>query len=152
MDIIFFGTFDCKADAKGRVMLPVALRNQMSPVLKDGFFVKKSYYNDCLELYPAKEWYRVMQELDQKSRFDEDHLDFIRIYTDGLRQVELDATGRLLIPKSITGLVGITKEVKIAPMGKYMEIWDLKKYNDRVSATKEKKKTLAQKVMLDKKE
>ena len=133
-------------------MLPVALRNQMSPVLKDGFFVKKSYYNDCLELYPAKEWYRVMQELDQKSRFDEDHLDFIRIYTDGLRQVELDATGRLLIPKSITGLVGITKEVKIAPMGKYMEIWDLKKYNDRVSATKEKKKTLAQKVMLDKKE
>lgn len=124
----------------------------MSPVLKDGFFVKKSYYNDCLELYPAKEWYRVMQELNEKSRFDEDNLDFIRIYTDGLRQVELDATGRLLIPKSITSLAGITKQVKIAPMGKYMEIWDLEKYNTRVSATKEKKKTLANKVMLDKKE
>ena len=123
----------------------------MSPVLKEGFFVKKAYYNDCLELYPAKEWYRVMQELNEKSRFDEDNLDFIRIYTDGLRQVELDATGRLLIPKNIMGLAGITKEVKIAPMGRYMEIWDLAKYNNRVSATKEKKKTLANKVMLDKK-
>ena len=152
MDIIFFGTFECKADAKGRVMLPVALRNQMSPVLKDGFFVKKSYYNDCLELYPAKEWYRVMEELDQKSRFDEDHLDFIRMYTAGLRQVELDATGRLLIPKAITGMVGITKAVKIAPMGKYMEIWDLEKYNESISATKEKKKSLAKRVMSDNKE
>ena len=152
MSAIFIGTFDCKADAKGRIMLPVALRNQMAPVLQEGFFVKKSYYSDCLELYPAKEWLRVMEELDEKSRFEEDNLSFRRMYTAGLRQVELDATGRLLIPKTITSLAGIVKEVKIAPMGKYMEIWDLAKYNESIYAPKEKKKTLANKVMSGKKE
>ena len=62
LDIFFFEVFNCKADAKGRVMLPVALRNQITPILKDGFYIKKSYYADCLELYPAHEWERVMAE------------------------------------------------------------------------------------------
>ncbi|MEP1016824.1 division/cell wall cluster transcriptional repressor MraZ, partial [Maribacter dokdonensis] len=72
MDIYFFGTFNCKADAKGRIMLPVALRNQMTPILNEGFFIKKSYYNECLELYPAQEWYKIMAEMDQSNRFDEE--------------------------------------------------------------------------------
>lgn len=148
MNIFFFGTFNCKADAKGRVMLPVALRNQMAPVLKDGFFIKKSYYNECLELYPAHEWNKVNEELDQKSRFDEESQKFIRIFTDGLRQVEIDATGRLLIPKDVISMVGISKEVKIAAMGKRLEIWGRQTYEAYVSATKEEKKALVNKVML----
>ena len=98
MDIYFFGVFNCKADAKGRVMLPVALRNQVTPILKEGFFIKKSYYKECLELYPAQEWHKVMAKLDENDRFDEENDDFIRMFTAGLRQVEVDATGRLLIP------------------------------------------------------
>ncbi len=148
MNIFFVGTFNCKADAKGRIMLPVALRNQMTPILKDGFFIKKSYYNECLELYPAHEWNKVNEELDQKSRFDEESQKFIRIFTDGLRQVEIDATGRLLIPKDVISMAGITKEVKIAPMGKRLEIWDKQTYIDSITATKEEKKTLVDRVML----
>ncbi|WP_010519130.1 division/cell wall cluster transcriptional repressor MraZ [Croceivirga radicis] len=147
MDIFFFGVFNCKADAKGRVMLPVALRNQMAPVLKDGFFIKKAYYSDCLELYPAYEWNRVMSELNQKSRFDEENLDFIRMYTAGLRQIEVDANGRLLIPKDVIGMVGITKEIVIAPIGKHLEIWDKDTYEKAITATKEEKKALAKRVM-----
>ena len=148
MNIFFVGTFNCKADAKGRIMLPVALRNQMTPILKDGFFIKKSYYNECLELYPAHEWNKVNEELDQNSRFDEESQKFMRIFTDGLRQVEIDATGRLLIPKDVISMVGIAKEVKIAAMGKRLEIWDRQTYEANVSATKEEKKALVNKVML----
>lgn len=129
-------------------MLPVALRNQMTPILKDGFFIKKSYYNECLELYPAHEWNKVNEELDQNSRFDEESQKFMRIFTDGLRQVEIDATGRLLIPKDVISMAGITKEVKIAPMGKRLEIWDKETYEDAVTATKEEKKVLADKMVL----
>lgn len=147
LDIFFFGVFNCKADAKGRVMLPVALRNQMAPVLKDGFFIKKAYYSECLELYPAYEWNRVMGELNQKSRFDEENIDFIRMYTAGLRQIEVDATGRLLIPKDVINMVGITKEVVIAPIGKHLEIWDKDAYENVIQASKEEKKALAKRVM-----
>ena len=46
------------------------------------------------------------------------------MYTAGLRQVEVDASGRLLIPKDVVAMVGITKEVVISPMGKHLEVWD----------------------------
>jgi len=102
-------------------MLPIALRNQMQPILKDGFYIKKSYYKECLELYPAKEWEKVMGELDEKNRYDEEVDDFIRIFTAG-----------------------------IAPIRKHLEIWDLEVYEKAVIATKERKKELAGKVMLGK--
>ncbi|MFS4417853.1 division/cell wall cluster transcriptional repressor MraZ [Maribacter sp. 2307ULW6-5] len=147
LDIFFFEVFYCKADAKGRVLLPVALRDQMDPILKNGFYIKKSYYEDCLELYPAHEWERVMRELNQKSRFDEKNLNFIRMYTSGLRRVEVDGSGRLLIPKDLVSMAGISKEVTIAPLGKSLEIWDREKYTEKVSASKKEKRKLAKRVM-----
>ncbi len=152
MNIFFFGTFNCKADAKGRIMLPIALRKQMESVIKEGFYVKKSYYKECLELYPAQEWIKINDELDQKSRYDEEVDDFIRMFTTGLRQVDLDNTGRLLIPKEVMAMANIKKEVKISPIRKHLEIWDVDIYNKAIEATKERKKELANKVMLGKTE
>lgn len=146
MELFFWGVFNCKADAKGRVMLPVSLRNQILPILNDGFVIKKSYYDECLELYPIKEWVNVMQELDDKSRYDDENIDFIRKFTAGLRQVEIDATGRLLIPKDVITLVGITKEVVLAPIRKHIEIWDKELYDGSIKATKEEKVKLAKRV------
>ena len=146
MELFFWGVFNCKADAKGRVMLPVSLRNQILPLLNDGFVIKKSYYDECLELYPIKEWVKVMQELDDKSRYDDENIDFIRKFTAGLRQVEIDATGRLLIPKDVITLVGITKEVVLAPIRRHIEIWDKDLYNESIKATKEEKVKLAKRV------
>lgn len=143
MDIYFFGTFNCKADAKGRIMLPVSLRNQMTPILNEGFYIKKSYYNDCLELYPAQEWHKVNAEFENTSRFDDDAQDFIRMFVDGLRGVEVDNNGRLLIPKDSITSANIGKEVKVVSMGKRLEIWDLQTYETVISATKEEKKELA---------
>jgi len=131
-------------------MLPIALRKQMESVLKEGFYVKKSYYKECLELYPAQEWIKINDELDQKSRYDEEVDDFIRMFTTGLRQVDLDNTGRLLIPRDVMAMAKIKKEVKISPIRKHLEIWDVTTYDQAIAATRERKKELANKVMLGK--
>jgi len=131
-------------------MLPIALRKQMESVLKEGFYVKKSYYKECLELYPAQEWIKINDELDQKSRYDEEVDDFIRMFTTGLRQVDLDNTGRLLIPRDVMVMAKIKKEVKISPIRKHLEIWDVTTYDQAIAATRERKKELANKVMLGK--
>ena len=31
------GTYECKADAKGRIMMPVAIKKQLSATLAEGF-------------------------------------------------------------------------------------------------------------------
>jgi MraZ protein len=37
----FIGTYECKADEKGRIMLPVSLKKQLSDKLKNGFVIKR---------------------------------------------------------------------------------------------------------------
>ena len=52
------GSYECKADSKGRIMLPVALKKQLYKKLKQGFVIKRAVFNKCLELYPISEWER----------------------------------------------------------------------------------------------
>ncbi|MFK7812084.1 MAG: division/cell wall cluster transcriptional repressor MraZ, partial [Maribacter sp.] len=147
----FYGTYDCKADAKGRVMLPSLLRNQMNAVLNEGFVIKQSMTSNCLELYPISAWMAEMEQINQKSRHDDEVVDFKRKFTAGLRPVEVDATGRLLISKSLIETVGITKEVKVAALGNYIEIWDRPSYDEAIATTTDAAKALSKKVMLGKK-
>ena len=93
--ISFIGTYDCKADVKGRIMIPVTLKNQMAPVLNKGFVIKRSVFQPCLELYPMDEWNLLMEKMNKKNRFKKKNNDFIRRFSAGVKPVEIDGTGRL---------------------------------------------------------
>ena len=147
--ISFIGTYDCKADSKGRVMLPVALKNQMSPVINEGFVVKRSVFQPCLELYPMAEWNLLMQKMNKKNRFKKKNNDFIRRFSAGVKVVEIDATGRLLIPKNLVDVAGITKEVVLSSAINIVEIWDKDSYEKVLEETAEDFASLAEEVMGD---
>ncbi len=132
-------------------MLPILLKSQIMPVLNEGFVIKRSMYESCLELYPMSEWTTVMKELNSKSRYEKENVDFIRKFTAGVKPVEVDATGRLLIPKNLITTVGITKEVVLASIGKTLEIWDKDLYEESINSPAEEVAQLARKVMLGKK-
>jgi MraZ protein len=57
---IIIGTYECKVDAKGRLLLPAPLKKQLAASLQNGFVLKRSV-QPCLELYPMKEWDLMMQ-------------------------------------------------------------------------------------------
>ena len=77
MDAII-GTYECKVDAKGRVMLPSPLKKQLATSLQDGFVLKRSVFQPCLELYPMKEWNVMMQKVNGLNRFVKKNNDFIK--------------------------------------------------------------------------
>lgn len=147
--INFIGTYDCKADAKGRIMVPVALKNQMSPILTQGFVIKRSVFQPCLELYPMEEWNALMQKMNKKNRFKKKNNDFIRRFSAGVKLVEVDATGRLLIPKNLMGVANITKEVVLSSAINIIEIWDKDAYEKVLEETAEDFAALAEEVMGD---
>ena len=147
--INFIGTYDCKADAKGRVMMPVALKNQMSPVINKGFVVKRSVFQPCLELYPMEEWNLLMKKMNRKNRFKKKNNDFIRRFSAGVKVVEIDATGRLLIPKNLIAIAGIKKEVVLSSAINIVEIWDKESYEQVLAETAEDFAALAEEVMGD---
>ena len=54
----FIGEFDCKLDAKGRLMVPSGLRKQLSPEANESFVVNRGF-EKCLVLYPKNDWERI---------------------------------------------------------------------------------------------
>ncbi|NER09342.1 MraZ protein [Muriicola jejuensis] len=147
--ISFIGTYDCKADAKGRVMIPVTLKNQMAPIINNGFVIKRSVFQPCLELYPMEEWNLLMQKMNRKNRFKKKNNDFIRRFSAGVKPVEVDATGRLLIPKNLIAVAGINKEVVLSSAINIIEIWDKDSYEKVLDETAENFAELAEEVMGD---
>lgn len=141
------GTYECKADAKGRLMVPSALKKQLSPVLKEIFVIKRSVFQPCLELYPIEEWNVLMQKINGLNRFVKKNNDFIRKFTAGVKTVEVDANGRLLIPKDLMGFADITKEIVLSSAINIIEIWDKNKYENAIDVAADDFADMAEDIM-----
>nr|WP_256437913.1 division/cell wall cluster transcriptional repressor MraZ [Aquimarina sp. U1-2] len=145
--VSLIGTYECKADAKGRLMIPVAFKKQLSPVLQEGFVLKRSVFQSCLELYPMAEWNLLMQKINTLNRFKKKNNDFIRRFTAGVKVVEIDSTGRLLIPKDLISFAGITKELVLSSAVNIIEIWDKDQYEKTIDEDTVDFADLAEEVM-----
>jgi len=142
-----FGVYEASADAKGRVMLPVAFKKQLAAVLEAGFVIKRSIFSKSLELYPMATWNEMVKEVNKLNKFVKKNVEFIRMFNYGVVPVELDATGRLLIPKDLMTFSGITKDVVLAAAGDRIEIWDKKAYEKFINDNTVDFEKLAEDVM-----
>jgi len=145
--INLIGTYECKADAKGRVMVSSALKKQMQPILQEGFVLKRAVFEKCLELYPMKEWNIMMERINKLNKFKKKNNDFIRRFTAGVKLVELDATGRIQIPKDLCEFAEIQKQVVMSSSGNIIEIWDKDKYEKAIDDAADDFADLAEEVM-----
>ncbi len=127
------GTYECKVDAKGRLMIPSALKKQLANSLQDGFVLKRSVFQPCLELYPMTEWNLMMQKINKLNRFVKKNNDFIRRFTAGVKVVEVDDLGRLLIPKDLVTFSKISKDIVLSSAVNIVEIWDKDLYEKSIA-------------------
>ncbi len=141
------GTYECKVDAKGRLMLPVAFKKQLASVTEKGFVLKRAVFQPCLELYPMQEWESMMQNVNKLNRFKKKNNDFIRRFTAGVKSVELDVSGRLLIPKDLVSFAGISKEIVVTSAVNIIEIWDKDQYEKAIDDAANDFADLAEDVM-----
>ncbi len=145
--INLIGTYECKADAKGRLMISSAFKKQLSPILQEGFVLKRAVFQPCLELYPMQEWNEVMLKVNSLNRFVKKNNDFIRRFTAGVRVIELDASGRLLIPKDLCQFAGIKKQTVLSSAINIIEIWDKDNYEKTIDDATTDFALLAEEVM-----
>ena len=139
-------TYECKIDDKGRVLLPNKLKGELAPFILNGFILKRGVFNNYLELWPKSEWDKQTVEINKLNRFNRKNVEFIRKFMSGLKQVELDGMGRLLIPKDLMGFAGIDKDIVMASMIDRIEIWDKARYEAEVNSGQDFS-TLAEDVM-----
>ena len=128
-------------------MMPSAFKKQLAAVMQEGFVLKRSVFQPCLELYPMSEWNTVMASVNKLNRFRKKNNDFIRRFTAGVKMVEVDAAGRLLIPKDLTSFAGIKKELVLASAVNILEIWDKERYEKAIDDATVDFADLAEEVM-----
>ena len=126
------GTYECKVDSKGRLLMPAPLKKQLLPSISEGFVLKRSVFQPCLELIPMSEWNLMMLKINSLNKFVKKNNDFIRIFTAGVKVVEIDALGRLLVPKDLMSFAQISKDVVFSSAINSIEIWDKVAYEKAI--------------------
>ena len=122
--INFTGEFDCKVDAKGRILLPVTFRRQMGEVEVYRFVIKQDPYVQCLEMFTIEEWEKMNKKIQKNTKtFDLVHRQVVREFRRGATEVESDPTGRILIPGRLLKQVGITNDAVLSGYFGKIEIW-----------------------------
>lgn len=123
----FLGEYEIALDAKGRFLLPSALRKQMGEGVSMQFVVKRDFEN-CLTIYHMETWDAISAKLNKLNDLKKDVREFKRLFLNGATVVELDSADRMLVPKPLQEYAGIKKEAVLAAQGNKMELWDKDTY------------------------
>ena len=145
--INLIGTYECTVDNKGRIMIPAQLKKQLDGFTKEPFILKRSVFQNCLELFPYSEWKLMMDKVNKLNRFVKKNNDFIRMYTAGVKSIDLDSTGRLLVPKDLIVISKLTKHVVLSSSINIIEIWDKDEYEKSINDPKVDFAKLTEEVM-----
>jgi MraZ protein len=117
------GEYDVRLDAKGRLVLPSGLKKQLADVVSQGFVINRDVFRPCLVLYPMPVWESTNKMLGRLNRFVEKNLEFIRRFTAGATRLDLDGSGRLLLPKALMDDPKLGKDLKLVGLGDRVEVW-----------------------------
>lgn len=131
----YVGEFECKIDVKGRLLLPAGLLKQFPDQLKERFVISKSVFDKCLILNPMDSWQELMNKFKKLNpRFNRQHNEFIRRFTDGNILVEMDSSNRVLIPKNLLDFGKIKSDIVLTCNLDTIEIWSAKEYKNKMNS------------------
>ena len=120
----FLGKTDAKLDVKGRLFLPASFRKELQGSGVDRVVLRKDVFNECLVVYPESVWNEQMDALRSKlNRWNKAHQQVFRQFVSEAETVQLDASGRLLVPKRCLQAANIQQDVQFVGMGDTIEIW-----------------------------
>lgn len=140
------GEFECKIDAKGRLMLPSGLKKQLPDGEQDKFILIRGFEN-CLVLYPILEWKKIIREVDKLNLYTKKNRDFVRFFYRGASELSTDNNNRLLIPKNLLDYAKIDKDIVLFAYSNRVEIWSKDAYEGLLTDEPEDFAKLAEEVM-----
>ncbi|MBR6704523.1 MAG: division/cell wall cluster transcriptional repressor MraZ [Lachnospiraceae bacterium] len=115
---MLMGEYNHTLDAKGRIIIPVKLREQLG----DNFVVSKGL-DGCLFAFPSGEWEKLVNKLQALPLTDKNARKFSRYLLAGASEAELDKQGRALLPQTLREAADLVKDVVLCGVGNRLEIW-----------------------------
>jgi len=127
------GQFGILVDEKGRILIPSKLRQE----IPDNMLIITAGVDTCLWIYLPEQWRKISQQLMGKSSFSYKTRLIQRRIVAPAQEVELDRTGRVLIPQHLQHIAKLKKECILHGLQFYMELWDAQQYQTYLSQHEE---------------
>ncbi|MBO7208478.1 MAG: division/cell wall cluster transcriptional repressor MraZ [Clostridia bacterium] len=118
------GEYQHNIDAKGRMIMPAKLREQLGDT-----FVMTKGLDGCLFVLPTPEWVKLDNELRDKPISTSRKIK--RFFYASKTDCEIDNNGRILIPGPLREFAQIEKEVVVVGVSTRVEIWSKDKWNEQ---------------------
>src|SRR5690606_32735265 len=115
---MFMGEYQHSIDEKGRIIVPAKFRDSLG----QSFVVTRGMDN-CLFVYPDKEWSVMEQKLKALPLMKSEARAFTRFFLAGATECELDKQGRVNIPSNLREHAKLDKECVVIGVGSRVEIW-----------------------------
>ncbi len=142
----FTSEYECKLDAKGRIVLPAKIKSNL-PEASGNELMVRTGFEPCLVVYPLVEYKKIFSKISGLNEFNEEYRKLQRNFFRGNMQVELDNMGRFLIPKSMLKYGQLEKDVIVVGMGNRVEIWNPECYQKYLIQDQNEFSKLAQKYL-----
>ena len=121
---VFQGVSALNLDAKGRLSVPTRHRDALMQDAQGALTITK-HPHGCLMVFPRPEWERFRERiaaLPMQAQW------WKRIFLGNAMDVDIDATGRVLIAPELRKSANIDKQTVLLGMGGYFELWDAETY------------------------
>lgn len=120
----FLGNIEAKTDAKGRIFVPAVFRKRLQSEGEEFLVLRKDIFQNCLVLYPGSVWENEIEQLRSRlSRWNKDQQQIFRQFVLDAERIEMDASGRILIPKRYLQMADIDVDVRFLGIDETIEIW-----------------------------
>lgn len=110
-------------DSKGRMALPARFREPVIGTAASKLVVTIDMRERCLLMYPLPEWEIVQEKLEGLSNIRPDARLLQRLLIGHATDLELDGSGRMLLPTMLREYASLTKGLVLVGQGNKIEIW-----------------------------
>lgn len=129
---MFRGVTHLALDNKGRLAIPAKHRGGLADG-GAGHLVLTADPAHCLLLYPLAEWEPIQTRLMALSSFNDRIRALQRLLVGHADDVEVDASGRILVPPALRQYAALDKHVVLVGQGNKFELWDEGRWTEQTS-------------------
>lgn len=120
----FLGSTEAKLDVKGRIFVPASFRKILYAADQTNLVLRKDIFQNCLTLYPLIVWEGEVAKLRSRlTRWGKVQQQVFRQFVMDAERLEIDTSGRILIPKRYLDMVGFEFDAQILGVDNTIEIW-----------------------------
>ena len=131
----FFGKIEAKVDDKGRLFIPSNFREQLVTASeKDQIVIRKNDSGNFLDIYPMSVWNEELAAIESKlNLLNPEHYEMYMQHTEEASLLDIDKSGRILLPKLLAKELGIENEIVIIGTRSKMALWSRQRYEENLT-------------------